>query len=47
MYKFSLSRCHHCHNALTVFEEAAKLLEPHGISIGKLDIEGNKETKNK
>jgi hypothetical protein len=43
----SIYRCHHCHSAIEVFEQAAKQLSPHSISIGKLDIEANKETKNK
>ena len=34
-------------DAIDVFEEAVQQLTAYGITIGKLDIEANKEMKNK
>ena len=41
----SCDRCHHCHSAIEVFQEVAVAVAPRGISMGKLDIEANKDVK--
>ena len=40
-------RCHHCHEVIQLLEEVAEAVKHHGIFLAKLDIEANKEAKNR